>query len=163
MERKYIGQRYVPKIEGEWDIRKNYEPLTIVLVNNTSYTSKKYVPEGIDINNTEFWVITGNYNIQEDWKTPLLINGWLEVEGFPVRYMKDNMGFVHIKGRITGGTINKNAFLLPEGYRPLNTLYFATSSNGAFGRIGVTQGSVVPDIGSNINVELNGLHYKAER
>lgn len=66
MNRQYIGARYVPTFADpiEWDNLRNYEPLTIVTHNNNSYTSKKDVPVGTDINNTEYWALTGNYNAQ---------------------------------------------------------------------------------------------------
>lgn len=60
----YVGHRYVPKIEGVWDLMKSYEGLSIVEWEGTSYTSKKNVPAGIDISNEEFWAVTGNYNVQ---------------------------------------------------------------------------------------------------
>lgn len=60
----YVGHRYVPKIMGEWDNQIQYEGLSIVTYKGTSYTSKKYVPVGIDISNEDFWVITGNYDAQ---------------------------------------------------------------------------------------------------
>lgn len=60
----YVGHRYVPKIMGEWDNQIQYEGLSIVTYKGTSYTSKKYVPVGIDISNKDFWVITGNYDAQ---------------------------------------------------------------------------------------------------
>lgn len=63
--RIYVGARYVPTIEGKWDINKEYEPLSIVVdENNNSFTSKKYVPIGILLNDINFWVMTGNYNAQ---------------------------------------------------------------------------------------------------
>ena len=67
---QYIGARYVP-IFGrigedsiEWDNSKEYEPLTIVSHAGNSYTSRQYVPIGIDIANTDYWALTGNYNAQ---------------------------------------------------------------------------------------------------
>lgn len=60
----YVGHRYVPKIMDEWDKSISYEGLSIVTYQGGSYTSKKYVPKGIDINNTEYWTMTGNYNAQ---------------------------------------------------------------------------------------------------
>ena len=66
----YIGARYVPifgrKNEKtmEWDNKAPYDPLTIVLHEGNSYTSRQYVPTGIDITNTDFWAQTGNYNAQ---------------------------------------------------------------------------------------------------
>lgn len=60
----YVGQRYVPKIMGEWNQLESYEGLSIVTNQGNSYTSKKRVPEGVDISNEDYWVITGNYNAQ---------------------------------------------------------------------------------------------------
>ena len=68
--RQYIGARYVPIFgrRGEesiiWDNSKPYEPLTIVLYQGNSFTSRQYVPEGVSITNEEFWAETGNYNAQ---------------------------------------------------------------------------------------------------
>ena len=63
---QYIGARYVPLFAepAEWDSTKQYEPLTIVLHEGNSYTSKQYVPVGIEITNEKFWALTGNYNAQ---------------------------------------------------------------------------------------------------
>lgn len=62
----YIGARYVPLLVGDWDTTKQteYEPLTVVQYQGNSYTSRTYVPKNIDITNTEYWVVTGNYNAQ---------------------------------------------------------------------------------------------------
>lgn len=64
--RQYIGARYTPLFANpaEWDNTKTYEPLTIVLHEGNSYTSRQYVPTGIDINNNDYWALTGNYNAQ---------------------------------------------------------------------------------------------------
>ena len=48
----------------EWNSTRIYAPLTIVLHEGNSFTSKQYVPVGIDITNTDFWAETGNYNAQ---------------------------------------------------------------------------------------------------
>lgn len=63
---QYVGARYVPLFADplEWDNTKTYEPLTIVYNNGNSYTSKQYVPAGIEITNTHYWALTGNYNAQ---------------------------------------------------------------------------------------------------
>lgn len=63
---QYIGARYVPKFADpiEWSSETEYESLTVVTNNGDSYTSKKYVPTGIDISNTDYWVNTGNFNAQ---------------------------------------------------------------------------------------------------
>ena len=67
---QYIGARYVPifgrkgEDSMEWDNSKTYEPLTVVLHGGNSYTSRQFVPVGIDIENEDFWALTGNYNAQ---------------------------------------------------------------------------------------------------
>lgn len=68
--KQYIGSRYVP-IFGrkgeesiEWDNSSPYEPLTVVLNQGNSYTSRQYVPAGVDITNQTYWANTGNYNAQ---------------------------------------------------------------------------------------------------
>lgn len=60
----YKGNRYQPAIDGVWNKNKPYESLTVVLWKGNSYTSKKYVPIGVDIENELYWAITGNYNQQ---------------------------------------------------------------------------------------------------
>ena len=60
----YVGHRYVPKLVGEWDNTNSFEPLSIVQYQGNSFTSRQYVPVGIEITNEEFWVSTGNYNAQ---------------------------------------------------------------------------------------------------
>ena len=63
---QYTGARYVPVFAepAEWNNTRTYEPLTIVLHEGNSFTSKQFVPEGIDITNEKFWGETGNYNAQ---------------------------------------------------------------------------------------------------
>ena len=68
--RQYIGARYVPifgrkeETSIQWDNSAPYEPLTIVQYQGNSYTSRQYVPAGVNILNEEFWALTGNYNAQ---------------------------------------------------------------------------------------------------
>jgi hypothetical protein len=68
--RQYVGARYVPKFfenangSAEWINGVPYEALTVVTYLGNSYTSKKPVPAGINILNTDYWVNTGNYNAQ---------------------------------------------------------------------------------------------------
>lgn len=63
---QYIGSRYVPLFAEplQWDSSKTYEPLTIVYNGGNSYTSRQYVPAGIQIDNDTYWALTGNYNAQ---------------------------------------------------------------------------------------------------
>ena len=62
--REYIGARYVPVFANplEWSDSKGYEPLTIVTHAGNSYTSMQIVPPGVDISDTNYWTLTGNFN-----------------------------------------------------------------------------------------------------
>lgn len=64
--REYVGARYVPLFADplQWSNTRTYEPLTIVINQGNSYTSRQFVPTGIDISNEDFWALTGNYNAQ---------------------------------------------------------------------------------------------------
>lgn len=62
---KYVGNRCIPRAEGNWDKNKEYENLSVVLASNgDSYTSKKNVPKGIELSNTEYWAISSKFNAQ---------------------------------------------------------------------------------------------------
>ena len=62
--RQYIGARYVPIFDGDWDNTKDYDPLVIVSYQGNSYTSRTFVPAGTAITNETYWALTGNYNAQ---------------------------------------------------------------------------------------------------
>ena len=64
--REYIGARYIPLFADpiEWDDSYIYEPLTVVKHEGASYVSRKSVPEGIAIDNTDYWILWADYNAQ---------------------------------------------------------------------------------------------------
>ena len=99
--RQYIGARYVPifgrKDEEsiEWDNTKPYEPLTIVLHQGNSFTSRQYVPIGIDIANEDYWALTGNYNAQiEQYRS--------EVQTFNNRITANEQGIDTLDDQMAG-------------------------------------------------------------
>lgn len=90
--REYIGARYVPVFANplEWSNQREYEPLTIVVWQGNSYTSTQYVPTGIDIGNTEFWALTGNYNAQVEGYRQEVQHYVEEVQGYSDQIEKAN-------------------------------------------------------------------------
>lgn len=64
--REYIGARYVPVFADpiQWDPTSKYEPLTVVTDEGASYVSRCYVPEGIQLDNTDYWVLWADFNAQ---------------------------------------------------------------------------------------------------
>lgn len=63
---KYIGSRIVPKHCGTWSKTKEYEVLSIVLHSSSgdSYISRKAVPAGTDISDTEYWALSSEFSAQ---------------------------------------------------------------------------------------------------
>lgn len=77
----------------------------------------------------------------EAWIAPTFINSWVAMTGTIIGYRKDNFGKVHLKGSIKGGTVGTQAFALPAGYRPSQTVYLSTNSNNAgSSQIGISTG-----------------------
>ena len=71
MAMQYIGARYVPIVyknpddgSANWKANVAYEPLTILVDNGDSYTSRKAVPPSVGrpSENGEYWVKTGDFN-----------------------------------------------------------------------------------------------------
>lgn len=111
----YIGNRYVPVFATpvEWNNLRVYEPLTIVTYQGTAYTSKKTVPVGTDLSNTEYWVVTGNYNAQVE------------------QYRRDVLEYKEKVDNIN----NKNVLCIGDSYLAYSSHEMETESWGAFLRI----------------------------
>lgn len=69
-KQQYVGARYITifgrKGEDtmEWDDGAPYEPLTVVVNEGNSYVSRTYVPTGIDISDTRYWLKAFDFNAQ---------------------------------------------------------------------------------------------------
>ncbi len=101
---QYIGSRYVPIFAdpAEWSSAKEYEPLTIVLHDGNSFTSKQFVPVGIDITNESYWAETGNFNAQvEQYRD--------EVRSFDARITENASHISDLQG-----DLNELADVLPQ-------------------------------------------------
>jgi len=106
-----------------------------------------------------------DYIPQEEWFAPTLLNSWINYGGdFEVAgYMKDNHGFVHLKGVVKSGTIDKAIFTLPDGYRPYKQEIFHIISNDALGRVDIkADGNVYVEVGNNTYVSLSGIIFRAK-
>lgn len=104
----YTGMRYVPVFADppEWSSANSYEPLEIVIHEGNSYTSKTFVPVGIDISNEDFWALTGNYNAQvEQYRQ--------EVLKFDGRINDNAQAIVNLKGELLS---QKHMVLIGDSY-----------------------------------------------
>lgn len=114
----------------------------------------------------------GPYTTFDDWHVigttgePAFQNAWINFNANApefAAFWKDSAGIVRLRGIIKSGTIALTAFTLPKGYWPLGTRRFAVGSAGAYGQIDVTiTGTVIPTIGSNTWVSLDGVQFRAE-
>ena len=111
---QYIGARYVPifgrKGEAtiEWDNMAPYEPLTIVLHQGNSYTSRQFVPTGIDIHNDNFWANTGNYNAQVEQYRQTVEQYRQTVEQFDSRITDNTTNTQAANNKLSSMGINSN-------------------------------------------------------
>lgn len=102
--------------------------------------------------------------VQEAWITPTLTNGWIQKAGFmPIGYMKDELGFVHIRGMVdgTGAVSGSTAFTLPIGYRPLSSTYCIGNGSGVFASVPIATDGTVKITSAQIGwVSLEGITFK---
>lgn len=105
---EYTGMRYVPVFADppEWSSANSYEPLEIVIHQGNSYTSKTFVPVGIDISDPQYWALTGNYNAQvEQYRQ--------EVLKFDGRINDNAQAIVNLKGELLS---QKHMVLIGDSY-----------------------------------------------
>ena len=103
-----------------------------------------------------------------DWITPTMANGWVSYNNGATYaipgYMKDSLGFVHIKGLVKNGTAGL-CFTLPVGYRPLNRKIFSTFGSAGAARVDVIDnGQVV--FGTNYSTSwtsIEPIYFRAEQ
>ena len=57
------------KYDGAWDINKQYEKWTVVNDSDYDYLSLQIVPAGININNTDYWMMVAPLKIDQDFNS----------------------------------------------------------------------------------------------
>lgn len=137
VSRQYIGARYIPIIDGDWDNTKDYEPLTVVYYAGASYTSMTYVPSGIDISNTNYWALSADYNAQVAYYRNEVLNFEKMVkEGMimPEMFGAEGDGLtddtVAIQSAIDFAATKNATLLLLRNYLVTNTLDVKCNING---------------------------------
>lgn len=99
------------------------------------------------------------------WIAPTLINSWANFgSGFETAaYLKDPLGFVHLKGVITGGASTTVAFVLPAGYRPGATTLGAAGGGSLLAEAqAFANGDVACTFPATTPVGLSGITFLAE-
>jgi hypothetical protein len=99
---------------------------------------------------------------ENNWIAPVLGNGWVNFgSGYAeAKYMKDNLGFVHLRGMVKSGNIGASIFTLPVGFRPSATLNFVVASNGLAKYLRVfANGTIVSQSATNEWIDLSGISF----
>lgn len=122
---------------------------------------------GVKTPGTAVYVVGASILSQEAWKpvTPqMFMNGWVNSGGWstPAGYMKDSLGFVHLRGIVKGGT-GPLIFTLPEGYKaPYTVICVVATNNLIAGRVTVDlTGNVSMTSGDNGYLSLDGITFQA--
>jgi hypothetical protein len=121
------------------------------------------------VTDDRFIVKNANFQ-QENWVAPVFQNAWInygnnyETAG----YLKDELGFVTLKGMIYNGLLTKAAFILPAGYRPAEIVRFSAQAHDGTNVVHASveikpTGNVDVMFGGNTWVLLNGLRFQAEQ
>jgi hypothetical protein len=112
---------------------------------------------------------------QPQWLSPTLLNGNTNFDSTfsPVGYLKDEFGFVHLRGVVRTAVITPGSaiYYLPQGYRPSYRMTFVSvSGNGSGGTI-VARIDILPSglvqitFGGTVNdfLSLEGIIFRAEQ
>ena len=103
-------------------------------------------------------------DVQEAWIAPTHLNSWANFDGGynEAGYMKDSLGFVHLRGSIKSGTPPSVAFTLPSGYRPVGICWYPLARTGGTGKLQIqVDGDGYIESGSGKQTSLDGITFKA--
>lgn len=103
---------------------------------------------------------------QQAWQSLALQNSWANF-GAPyanAAYMKDSLGFVHLKGLVKSGASGSTIFTLPAGYRPSETHYIPGLSNDAVSSMTIAADGTVKAFGGSVSAwtTLSQITFRAE-
>lgn len=133
----------------------------VSVINTANITDKRV---NVDILNSS--LASRAIVIQPAWTAPTLLNGWVNLGSVNsiISYMKDTLGFVHLKGHGKTGAVGTIMFNLPVGCRPAETLDFATICSSGIANISITgAGNVNVTTGNTTWTGLDGITFKSEQ
>lgn len=102
---------------------------------------------------------------QEAWNAATLKNSWTVFSARTPAYVKDLLGWVHMRGQVTGGITEKTVTELPAGYRPGFTQVFPMSAVGTLATgawVVEASGVVLPSFAAGANFDLSTIVFFAE-
>lgn len=95
------------------------------------------------------------------WIAPVLLNGWTQQANYSTAgFIKDENGWVQLRGGFLSGTVPNAIFTLDVGYRPASIAVFGTASANGDCRITVgTDGTVTPNVAAANNPMIDGIRF----
>ena len=102
-----------------------------------------------------------------EWITPTLTNGWVNFGDTKstLQYMKDRLGFVHLKGQIKNGVATAAFANVPAGYRPLQELKIPIINGTSVKTLTILPAGflVSYDATTNTMLSVDGVTFRAEQ
>lgn len=146
---KNLG-KVCPTTEGDHNIVKEYDVLSVVTVDSSSYISRKFVPAGIPIDNKEYWQLLAKGSINNSGETyladeediTLIKKDQNKVYRFKNRNNSNGMGYIILRKEKT----------LEEQIIEENTIYeirYDFNLNG--GTLEIPEGCVLNFKGGSVN------------
>lgn len=147
-----IGTLSLEALSGLSDEEKTQK--MVEAINGLRSTSVSSLNRGLTIANLDWQIHEFSVTVPDDWQSPTLLNGWVPFNpggDLAPLYRKTPEGMVEIVGSVKNGAVLASAFVLPEGYWPLDNIQYATPSNGAYGQtlVQASDGAVIPYVGNN--------------
>ena len=100
---------------------------------------------------------------QPAWTAASLVNDWVNYNAFysQAGYLKDTLGFVHIRGIVKSGTADL-IFTLSEDYRPLKITIFTITRNDLFANLIVNSDGTVVGTAAATSLIMDGIVFSTQ-
>ena len=124
----YVGDRYIPRIMGEYNNETAYEALDIVTSGGVGYISRQPVPAGTAVTNKEYWAMWGSGNAAIDALTQRVATNENDITALETGLQQTNQNLQKT---------NQNLENLVIPWEPASTLKGdgSTDNTAAFGQL----------------------------
>ena len=95
--------------------------------------------------------------------SPTILNGWVAAGGnyAAPSYLRDGLGFVHLRGSATGQSSGAPVLVLPVGFRPAYNGVYPAVVNGAAGVVSISTSGEVSVTNGATSFSLDGIVFQA--
>lgn len=141
---------------GQWRVGAS---TTVTMRGNTKLQSGSNPQIDFDPANKIRFVVTGDA-LAGTWYSATLTAPSTHIASSPVKYRRDALGFVHLKGGVENAPSGGAILTLPTGFRPFQQEGFGVNASGGGGAVSVdTGGTIVLRGGTGTYVYLTGVIF----